>query len=100
MTLIYTPSYSQRKEEIISESPRFVQYFNDIELKISESPYEAREEEVLHQGRRIHVYKRHMKTVFFSGMLPDYYLYLTVLYLITNDNRILMHSVFLHDFPN
>jgi hypothetical protein len=90
MKLVYSTLYKQQREDVIKHYPRFQQYFDDIEGFILEDPYASSEELILFQGKHIHVRKRAIKTTFFSGLLRDQYLYLTLTYALTSDDRIVI----------
>jgi hypothetical protein len=90
MKLVYTALYSRRKEAVIKRYARFRQYFEDIENLILKEPYASSEETILFQEKHIHVRKRAIKTTFFSGLLRDQYLYLTLTYALTADDKIVI----------
>jgi hypothetical protein len=75
---------------IIKQYPRFEQYFAQVEGAILKDPYASSEEVVLFQEKHIHVRKRAVKTTFFSGLLRDQYLYLTLTYALTTDDKIVV----------
>jgi hypothetical protein len=90
MKLVYTISCNKDKDIIIKRYPRFQQYFADVEHSILENPYASSEETILFHGKHIHVRKRAVKTTFFSGLLRDQYLYLTLTYALTTDDKIVI----------
>jgi hypothetical protein len=98
MKLVHTPSYSRVRERIIGEYACFDRYFSDLENAIVTDPYAAAEEAIIFQDRHIHARKRYVKTTFFSGLLPDVYLYLTVTYFLTGDDRIVLFLASLREF--
>jgi hypothetical protein len=100
MKLVYTTLYSQQKEQIIKKYSRFLEYFATVEEYILQDPFASSEETILYQGKHIHVRKRYLKTTFFSGLLPDQYMYLTVTYALTSDDTIVILFVNLHSYIN
>jgi hypothetical protein len=82
-----TPLYENMKKLIIAGNSRFSNYFEQLENAIVKNPELSTEEVDLVYGQKSHVRKRAIKTCFFSGMLPDTYLYLTVTYGITTENE-------------
>jgi hypothetical protein len=98
MKLVYSTLYKKTKDQIISLYSCFHDYFDDVEALIQKDPLASREELILFQGKHIHVRKRYIKTTFFSGLLPDSYLYLTLTYAITTDDQIVLILANLHDF--
>jgi hypothetical protein len=100
MKLVYSPSANQRKKEIIGKYPGIAKFFDVLEQEIIDDPLRALEEKLLLGGRWYTTYKRYIKTVFFSGMLPDTYLFLSLNYAITTDDRIAILNVSVHDYAN
>jgi hypothetical protein len=100
MKLVATPLYNQQKKEIIQKYSRFLEYFDMVEKCIREDPFASSEETILYQGKHIHARKRYLKTTFFSGLLPDQYMYLTVTYALTSDEIIVILFVNLHNYIN
>jgi hypothetical protein len=82
--------YDRQKRRIIEKYPCFTQYFNDVENRIVEDPNASSEEFIIYQDRHIHARKRSVKTTFFSGLLPDQYMYLTLMYALTKDGKIVI----------
>jgi hypothetical protein len=100
MKLVYTTLYNQQREDVINSYPRFRQYFGDIEGLILKDPYASGEELILFQEKRIHARKRAIKTTFFSGLLRDQYLYLTLTYALTADDKIVILRLDLRTYIN
>jgi hypothetical protein len=101
MKLVYTTSANKKKLIAISKYPGISKYFDEIESKIIEAPTNARQEKLFIDGKQdIVTYRRHIKTMFFHGMLPDSYLFLTLNYAITTDDIILVLEVSVHDYIN
>jgi hypothetical protein len=71
-----------------------------VEKYILQDPHASSEEMILYQNKHIHVRKRYLKTTFFSGLLPDQYMYLTVTYALTSDDMIVILFVKLHSYIN
>jgi hypothetical protein len=87
------------KTETINKYPAFKRHFAKLERQIQDDPFSAAKEEALFNGKRLSVYKRNLRTEFFSGMLPDRYMYITALYALSADDRIVVINAFLHDYP-
>jgi hypothetical protein len=98
MKLVYTNLYNRQREEVIRQYPRFQRYFADIEDLILKDPYASGEERILFQDKSIHARKRAVKTTFFSGLLRDQYLYLTLTYALTADDKIVILFLNLHTY--
>jgi hypothetical protein len=98
MKLAYSPSCERIKARIIETYPCFQQYFDDVEKLIEQDPLASSQEIILYQDKQIHARKKYIKTTFFSGLLPDQYLYLTLTYAMTIDNRIVVILVNLHSY--
>jgi hypothetical protein len=100
MKLVYSPSANAAKTRIIAAYPCLSLYFDELERKIAENPDCASQEKILVNGKCCTTYKRSAKTVLFSGMLPDVYLFITLNYALTTDGRIAVLNVSLHDYAN
>jgi hypothetical protein len=90
--------YNAKRKEIITQYPRFQEYFEYLEKLVQADPLASGEETILYEGKPVHVRKRYLKTTFFSGLLPDTYMYLTVTYGITAENKAVFLLANLHDF--
>jgi hypothetical protein len=86
------------KEQVILRYPSFKHYYGEIEKIIADDPMASSEELILFQNRRCHVRKRHIKTTFFSGLLPDTYKYLTVTYAVAANGQVVFLLSTLHDY--
>jgi hypothetical protein len=100
MKLVYTTLYNRQKAQIIKQYSRFLEYFDMVEKNILQDPLASSEETILYQDRHIHARKRFLKTTFFSGLLPDQYMYLTVTYALTSDDIIVILFVNMHSYIN
>jgi hypothetical protein len=101
MKLVYSPSANAEKSRAIAVYPGLSQYFDELEREIVENPCSASQEKLLiNNGTRCTTYKRSVKTLFFSGMLPDAYLFITLNYAITTDERIVVLNVSVHDYAS
>jgi hypothetical protein len=96
----YTSSYKSEKDEIIKKYPPFLKYFAELEDSVCEKPLESTEELIFLNGKKVCARKKHIKTTFFSGLLRDTYYYLTVTYLLTNDDRAVFVHIGMHDYIN
>jgi hypothetical protein len=99
MKPVYSPSSKGAKDRILRKYPNLSRYFDALEGEIEKSPHCVACETILEGGKRYTTYRRCVKTDFFSGMLPDTYLFITLNYAITTDNRIAVLHVLLHDYP-
>jgi hypothetical protein len=86
----YTSLYNSERAQVIKDYPCFEGYFDDLEARILKNPLASAEEVVLFQGKPVHARKRAIKTTFFSGLLRDEYLYLTLTYALTIDNKVVI----------
>ncbi|MDR1059464.1 MAG: hypothetical protein LBL43_07925 [Treponema sp.] len=90
MKLVYTALFDRQRKEVIARYPRFREYFDETERRILKEPFASAEEPILFGEKHIHARKRYIKTTFFSGLLRDQYLYLTLTYMLTADDKIVI----------
>ena len=100
MKLVCTSLYNRKKTETINTYPCFKKYFEDLENLIVSNPEASKLETILYNGKHVHSYRKSIKTTFFSGLLPDTYIYLTITYAPISDKRILLMYVHQHDYIN
>jgi hypothetical protein len=90
MKIVYTSQSNGQKDKILKSYKGVSLYFNRLEEAIRAHPKAGRTETLLIYGKPCVTYKRAVKTMFFSGMLPDAYLWLSASYAIKDDNAIIV----------
>ena len=90
MKVVYSPSANQLKERILRKYAGIGTYFDQLEARVQESPYEAAEEKDIIEGRLVTAYKRSVRTGLFSGSLFPSYLYLSLCYAINEPRHLVV----------
>jgi hypothetical protein len=87
MKIVYSPLADQSKKTLLWKYVGIKTYFDELEKRILQAPFDAAEEKDIIEGKQIAVYKRKVKTGLFSGNYFASFLYLSLLYVVNETKQ-------------